>query len=614
MTGPLQSLRQASIRTRTGKAQPFNGDWHDLFDRNGIAPGPYDGRLLRWCNLQMGTSYTDVSGAKTAYAKYLGWDRWGSIKSIEDTRVWGFLASDLPQTVENKRTGTKWYFGADGILRESAAGGSPLEYRYLNGSWVRDGRSRWLDRTNVCLQSEDLTTTWIKVRSTITPNNILAPTGLQTADKLVEDTSGSTHYASQNITLTGSTDYVYSFFARANQRTWVALETIIGGAARIAYFDIANGVLGNTSGWPEAWIDYCGNGWYRCAARFNSGTDTANYLRVRLALGDLNSAYTGDGSSGAHIWGLQAEVGNFPSNYIPTTTAVVTRTMDDYVDTDVSYLGAEHTMYAEHRPFNVGEYGSAMSIDDGTTANRMDIAVSSIERSRGSVATGNVSQMDLQTAQGAVQQGAFTKQAMRIATNNGAMFHNGTQTGADDTSLTVPTGHIQTKFGSRAAGGGSTQYEGMLHRNQYWPEGKDNAFLGSITAPTPGPELLDDPEFNNPAAWAIDGSEWTVSGGKATYVGTSEGYIEPVDAVALSAGQLYEAKLTFSGIATTAMYSLFNDNETENYLGGFEIIGADGDYTHQFTPAANSTNIRLVGAFGGANGWAVERFSLRAIG
>ena len=63
--------RQAVLRTSTGKALDYNGDWLARFDSNLPSPipaGDFNGRLLAFINTQLGTSYTEINGAKQAYA------------------------------------------------------------------------------------------------------------------------------------------------------------------------------------------------------------------------------------------------------------------------------------------------------------------------------------------------------------------------------------------------------------------------------------------------------------------------------------------------------------------------------------------------------------------
>ena len=78
-----------------------------------------------------------------------------------------------------------------------------------------------------------------------------------------------------------------------------------------------------------------GNGWYRCSA-----TDGLSQARVQIYISDANgstAAYTGDGASGIVLYGAQLEDGAFPTSYIPTTTAAVTRNADVATITGTSF-------------------------------------------------------------------------------------------------------------------------------------------------------------------------------------------------------------------------------------------------------------------------------------
>src|SRR5882672_7716492 len=74
-----QGDRQATVRTATGTALPFTGDWHALFTQATIPAGPFTGRLLAWINAQLSTSYTNVNVAMQAFAAAQGAYNWSSM-------------------------------------------------------------------------------------------------------------------------------------------------------------------------------------------------------------------------------------------------------------------------------------------------------------------------------------------------------------------------------------------------------------------------------------------------------------------------------------------------------------------------------------------------------
>lgn len=67
-----QGLRQASVRAVTLTANPYEGDWHALFDLAAIPQGPFNGRLLSWINIKLQKSFTSLPEAQQALAEANG--------------------------------------------------------------------------------------------------------------------------------------------------------------------------------------------------------------------------------------------------------------------------------------------------------------------------------------------------------------------------------------------------------------------------------------------------------------------------------------------------------------------------------------------------------------
>lgn len=185
---------------------------------------------------------------------------------------------------------------------------------------------------NLLLDSENITSgSYTKIRTTTVADDIIAPDGSLTADKLVEDTTASaSHILQQAVTIANATSHVWSVFVKAGERSKVRVQ--LQGAAFASQrvdFDLNKGLVLDVPASPESFgIEPVGNGWYRCYITETS-TDTAAVCSLYLLDDSGEALYTGDGTSGVYVWGAQFEVGVKPSTYVPTAGTSVTRDGDN---------------------------------------------------------------------------------------------------------------------------------------------------------------------------------------------------------------------------------------------------------------------------------------------
>jgi hypothetical protein len=233
-------------------------------------------------------------------------------------------------TPSYSRASTGAYFNASGVLTTAAVNAPRFNHVYNGSSWVSKGLLVEEQRTNVCTYSEDFTNgVWTKTRSSISSNATTAPNGTSTADKLIEGASSTTHV----VTFTTVTGGVFSVFAKASERSWIALQQNSPG--NYCYFNLSSGTVGSASGSTGS-ITSVGNGWYRCSIAV---TSASSMWDIFVATGDNGASYTGDGTSGVFLWGAQVETGSFSTSYISTTTAAVTRSADVCQITGTDFSG-----------------------------------------------------------------------------------------------------------------------------------------------------------------------------------------------------------------------------------------------------------------------------------
>ena len=177
---------------------------------------------------------------------------------------------------------------------------------------------------NLLLQSNSFDTTWGKQNATLTSGQ----SGYDGNDAwfIQSNTANGGHRLTQTFSTSGV--YTFSVYAKAGGYNYLALYS--AGKTQGRYFDLANGLVGNTMlGTPvDSKIESVGSGWYRCSVTF-SGTEAS----IEMWMSESGSSYifTGDGTSGVYIQDAQLEQGLVARDYIETTTAAVEGGITDNV-------------------------------------------------------------------------------------------------------------------------------------------------------------------------------------------------------------------------------------------------------------------------------------------
>jgi hypothetical protein len=388
------------------------------------------------------------------------------------------------------RASSGTYVGSEGLIKTATTNEARFDHNPTTGESL--GLLVEEQRTNLIVQSENFETTWLTTGllafgSGSTLNATVAPDGQTTADLLTENSSTSEHRVeTAAISWVANTTYTLTIFAKANGRTRMDVFGVGGGnftGGRNASFNLSTGAVITTDG-AVASIEARANAYYRIRMTFTaSAAPSASALFIRFLDNSNNFSYAGDGTSGIYLWGAQLEAGSFPTSYIPTTSATVTRSADVASITGANfsswYNQTEGTLYIESTKMSIPVTTNTTFADlnDGTVSNRSRFWIWSGATStlRFTPRASSADQADL-TIGTPIQNIPF-KAAGSLKVNDFAAVLNG-GTVSTDGSGTVPTVDRLTIGNSGSA---NEQLGGTIRRLTYWPSRLPNSTLQEIT-------------------------------------------------------------------------------------------------------------------------------------
>jgi hypothetical protein len=346
-------------------------------------------------------------------------------------------------------------------------------------------------RTNLLLQSNQFDTTWTNTLTSGTAAAGIAPDGTNTAWELKDtvDVSPASHIIAQaSVPFTSGLTYTFSVFAKAGTVSAIAFvfpSSMVGTATIGVKANLSTGAIIATGSGATSSVTQYPNGWYRITSSMTATATGNGNFQIRMApLSGIGTNYQGDGNGTIYIWGAQFEAGSFPTSYIPTTTATVTRAADvasitgsnfsSWYRQDEGTVFANATTNARHA--GTDTFPRIASLSDGTTNNRMELlyrVLTSYTDAGYRVASSNVLQATFDTNNERNGQSMATA----YAANNFAFTVGGTLANTD-TAGTVPTVD-RLSIGLRS--GIDLQMSGTIRRLTYWPVRLSNEVLQRIT-------------------------------------------------------------------------------------------------------------------------------------
>lgn len=381
------------------------------------------------------------------------------------------LANSLPSGLTFSRASVATDI-IGGVLTTFASGAPRISS--LNGLLMEEARTNILQNSYVSTVGSTF-----QGGATTGPDNVAA-----SAVQMTSDAGTTTHGLSNSVSQTHSAAaYTVSAFVKAGTSNRVQL--CVSSAVSTAYTNFllsGSGSVTGSSGATLSGIIPLANGWYRIwmvyTAAAATGTPGALFFLQTGSEGCAPSL-TMAGTETLYFYGLQSELGQFLTSYIPTTNANVTRATDlCYTTTIPWWTQAQGTFFAQLNNItpNISPSCWYCSLTDVTTSNYHALLMLNTLVTRGEIrqVSSNEMQADVYT-----YTSGRLKHAMAYAINDGQTCANGTLS-AQDTTVVLPTGLTRLDIGNRYDG--IRALNGYVEIIRFYNVRKSSAEMQALTA------------------------------------------------------------------------------------------------------------------------------------
>ena len=241
--------------------------------------------------------------------------------------------------------------------------------------------------TNLIAYSEDFSQpTWNKSNTSIQINTTTSPSGNFDGSTLTDNATSSIHRLRDAVSLSASTNYSLSVFAKKNTLSNIQLALINTANSNTIskVFDLENGVIGEELSQggttvSDAKIENYGNGWFRCVivGQLNSAPNQYQITLATKSTGNSQSVkqvtYSGDGTGSVFLYGAQIEQKSYSTSYIPTYGSTATRSQEtcNSAGSASTFNSTEGVLYADIAALADDLTFRSIALSDGTNNNRV---------------------------------------------------------------------------------------------------------------------------------------------------------------------------------------------------------------------------------------------------
>jgi hypothetical protein len=289
-----------------------------------------------------------------------------------------FTAGSLPANLTLTRASSGTCFNSSGTLVSFAANTPRFCYDPVtlsNLGLLVEG-----SRMNLNDSSEDIEN-WPTLAAAVTPNVVTAPDGNLTGDRVYDDATTNSHNVQSTAMapfLGQNTNFVVSFFAKPAGKTWVIMRmSNWANSRRNLWVNMSGaGSIGATTSTTSQGVKLLANGWYYIWGSTSSGAGATNpFISIGPTTNDAVFSYAGTGAAGIYLWGVQTEIGSYPTSYFKSTVAPATREADIVTMSPSGWLNTLAGTFLIKASMNIMKNGtrSLLDVNDTTASNRLRV-------------------------------------------------------------------------------------------------------------------------------------------------------------------------------------------------------------------------------------------------
>jgi hypothetical protein len=333
-------------------------------------------------------------------------------------------------------------------------------------------------RTNFLTYSNDYSdSSWGKAGVTATLGTQINPQGIASTYSIANTTLGDSYLQQQGLPTTAGTYTMSVFLKNIDNVSTTQLMAVhlfeAGNTSQLTYtwstntFAIsgANAISGNVTPYE--------NGWIRISFTYSIGALTT------LHFSRLYANYNLSVTKSALVYGFQTEAGSYPTSYIPTTSASVTRNADVISKTGISSLigQTEGVVFLDFVYTELDSNGLIPITIGSNSSNHMYYYIEGNERINFDFIVGGSDVLSIQTAVGFAVKGTRYKIALAYKANDFAVYINGALIGTQNSGAI--TGFNDFYFGYPYASGYS--YPNRYNAAALWKTRLTNDELERLT-------------------------------------------------------------------------------------------------------------------------------------